>query len=167
MRDGGHDAVDAAFRDPPTTSEQILHPELFLDRDEPVVTKVETRPGAGWEKSATYAVGEFDLREVLRPLGDSTAETAARGWDGGEVRSWTRGADTMVAAVLAFDSSLDTGQACSALPQWYREVADADDAAGDTLRGDRDFFALRCDGDRVRFAIAPTARQAQEMVGQP
>ena len=166
-RDGGTDAVDKAFQDPPLTSEQILHPERYTERDDPVAVRVATAPPPAWKKSATYEFGEFDLLELLRPVGDDTAEAAAQGWDGGEVRSWVKGAQTTVAATLAFDSAADADEVCAALPTWYSAVADGVIARPGSMIGDRDAMALRCAGDRVHFALAPTRQSAKKLLPPP
>jgi hypothetical protein len=87
---GGWNAVDRLYRDPPASTEQILHPELYFDRrDEPgaVTLPGDTiAPGALTEGSW----GEFGTRLALAAtLADSTlAGTAASGWDGDRYALW-------------------------------------------------------------------------------
>lgn len=164
---GGHDAIDTAFEDPPTSTEQILHPDRYRDGDDPVDVPIRVRPGAGWRRASTYQFGEFDLDQILQPVGADTAAEAAEGWDGGTVRSWTAGDDTAVAAHLEFDSEEDAAQACDALPQWYASAADGTAIGSDTYRGDRDHLALRCAGARVHFALAPTPETARDLAPAP
>lgn len=166
-REGGYAAIDRAFTDPPTTSEQILHPERYQQRDEATAVKVRTRPGSGWKRSATYEFGEFDLREMLKPIGSETATAAAKGWDGGEVRSWVKGAQTAVAAVLVFDAQADADEACAAVQNWYSTVADGVVTDTGAMRGDRDFLAFRCDGDAVHVGLAPTQKRARDLAAAP
>lgn len=166
-REGGFDAVDAAFLDPPTSTEQIMFPDRYRDDDEPVKVTVEVRPGDGWRKAASYEFGAFDLDQLLQPLGDSTASEAADGWSGGAVRSWTRGNRTAVAAVLRFDSDDDAAQACAALPRWYVEVASGINIGDGTYQGDRDHFAFRCIGDGVHFALASRPETARKLTSAP
>ena len=163
--DGGFDAVDQAFRDPPTTTEQILHPERYRAGDDPIDIKVAANPGEGWQRAANFPLGEFDVQQLLDGLGDETAAAAAEGWGGGHIRSWHMGADTAVAAALTFDTQTDADEACAGIRNWYLEEADARTGDGDTLRGDRDHMAVRCDGDDVRFGLAPTAEIAATLAG--
>ena len=166
-RNGGSDAVDDAFADPPTSSEQILHPERYRERDDPVAVALRVRPGPGWRRASTYQFGEFDLEQLLQPLGDETAAAAAAGWDGGTVRSWSGDDGTAVAASLVFDSDEDAAQACDALPQWYGEVA-AGVATGEAMyQGDRDHLSLRCEGTRVLFGLAPSPQTARKLTAAP
>lgn len=166
-RAGGFEAVDAAFEKPPTSSEHILHPERYRDGDEPVDVTVKARPGPGWTAASTYQFGEFDLDQLLQPLGDDTATTAAEGWGGGAIRSWSRAGQTAVASRLVFDTREDADQACDALPRWYATVADGQTSASGSASGDRDHFAFRCFGETVDFALAPTPQTARKLTAAP
>lgn len=171
-RSDGFAAINNAFDDPPATSEQILHPERYLQRDEPVDTPVNARPPADWEAAATFAFGEFDLLEMFKDLGEDSAATAAGGWDGGEIRSWERGDDTVVAAALAFDSDGDAAEACDALGRWYVQIVGGRAVGPDTngtnfgeYATDADRLVVVCDGAQLRFGLAPTAALARDLAG--
>ncbi|HET7726691.1 MAG TPA: hypothetical protein VFK54_05125 [Candidatus Limnocylindrales bacterium] len=83
---GGWDAVDAAFADPPDTTEQILHPERA---DEPAVEvtfppDLASGMGQGWSEALQDTFGEFQLGVWLREAGLTSAEADAigEGWGG-------------------------------------------------------------------------------------
>jgi hypothetical protein len=159
---GGIEAVDKAFVDPPTTTAQILHPERYLAGIGAVEVTVSGSPGDGWEGPRTYTFGEFDLRELLVPLGRERAASAAAGWAGGMVAGWRRGGEDAVAVAFAFDSEPQMAQACDAVRDWYRSVASG---AGDgVLVGDRDVMAYVCEDGHVRFGIAPDAETAARLL---
>ncbi|MFO0611242.1 MAG: hypothetical protein U0414_01545 [Polyangiaceae bacterium] len=81
-RAGGFPQIDAAFADPPTTSEQILHPQKYLAGEGARLVK-EPRIPAGWSGVVTDVLGELDTRIILsRCLEKTTAHTAAAGWAG-------------------------------------------------------------------------------------
>ncbi len=74
---------DQQFRDlyknPPTTTEQILHPERFIERDEPSEVSCAVEKDVKWQNP----LGEYYLRLML--LGSMSYEEAsqnAQGWDG-------------------------------------------------------------------------------------
>jgi hypothetical protein len=82
--------VDAAYLDPPGTTEQILHLDKYLAR-EPADTPFEEPPetwlttlGAGWSVGTTDTLGEFLLRFWLTEHGVAAdvAADAAAGWGG-------------------------------------------------------------------------------------
>lgn len=87
MSDGGWEAVDAAFASPPASTEQILHPEKYLQAEAPlsvVVPDIADGLGDRWSAFDTNTMGEFQI-SVLLDEGDVSsrqAEQAAAGWGG-------------------------------------------------------------------------------------
>lgn len=77
----GYPGVDRVWLDPPGSTEQVLHPERYLERDHP--TRIEApRPPDGWRVLLSNVFGELGVRIVLEAHGDPSFETAAQGWDG-------------------------------------------------------------------------------------
>ncbi len=79
--DGGWAAINEAYRNPPLSTEQILHPEKYRAQPDPP-TKVELpklEPGEGWSEVGRNVIGEFQLGILLRRHG---GKGAAAGWDG-------------------------------------------------------------------------------------
>jgi hypothetical protein len=79
--DGGWKALDAAYREPPLSTEQILHPEKYRAQPDPP-TLVDLGPldaGCGWTEVGRNVVGEMQLGVMLRRHG---GKAAAEGWDG-------------------------------------------------------------------------------------
>lgn len=84
--EGGFDLVNDTWENPPTSTEQVLHPTRYLAGDEPQAVELETliEPlGVGWERLNENVFGEFFLREYLaQQLDADTANAAAEGWGG-------------------------------------------------------------------------------------
>jgi hypothetical protein len=79
--DGGWTALDAAYREPPLSTEQILHPEKFRAKPDPP-TLVDLGPldaGCGWTEAGRNVMGEMQIGVLLRRHG---GKAAAAGWDG-------------------------------------------------------------------------------------
>ena len=78
-------AVDAAFVKPPTSTEQIIHPERYLAGDDPVPIEI-TAPVAlrGFGSAHVTVWGELGFDLFLRTHGvdANTAAEAAAGWGG-------------------------------------------------------------------------------------
>ena len=76
----GWSALDEAFRNPPRTTEQILHPEKYFAREGPLPL-TPFRP-AGWRVKAENVLGELGTIIALEGFGTrlATAKAAARGW---------------------------------------------------------------------------------------
>jgi hypothetical protein len=84
---GGWDAVNAAYDQPPASTEQVLHPEKYVSDEQPADVAdpdVATAMGSGWEPVESSTVGEAMLGIWLAALGVSQADAdvAAAGWGG-------------------------------------------------------------------------------------
>lgn len=117
---GGFEAVDSALEDPPTSTEQILHPEKYTarQRDEPrevLLPEVLTAVGAGWQETVVDTVGEFDLRFMLNENGASNAEGGAAGWGGARYVLLENGDDAVVALSTVWDTPADA-------EEFYRQL---------------------------------------------
>lgn len=78
--DGGWKAVDEAYRNPPVSTEQILHPEKYRQKpDLPMIVDLgELKPGGAWKELGRNVLGEFQIAIMLGRQGSK----AAAGWDG-------------------------------------------------------------------------------------
>ena len=132
---GGWAAVDKAHADPPTSSEQVLHPERYLsvDRDRPtpvVIGGTTALTRAGFTPVAGDTLGEIIIRSRLaKALPTERAVAAASGWDGDRLLVFTRGADSVVAWMTAWDSAADAAEFADAMkaaePDAFAERRDA------------------------------------------
>jgi hypothetical protein len=121
---GGQQALDAAFRDPPRSTEQILHPEKYgLDEPRLVqVPDVEERLGEAWDDLDVQDVGEAWLLRLLDlELPSSDASDAAAGWDGGQYRAWTTGTATAVVLETLWDSEDEAEQFAEAVETYAQD----------------------------------------------
>jgi hypothetical protein len=185
-RRGGFAAVDEAWRAPPTSTEQLLHPEKFLAREAPLVVPLPTA-GQHPELSERFhdVMGEQTLRILFEEwLPAVTAVEAASDWGGDrlavfsddERRHWA------VAWHLRFDSPAAAERAfvafVRAAPLTERghdpraELASPSKAkqAGDKLCRPRDRqgpLALVRNGRDLGVTIGPFARSATGVVADP
>lgn len=88
QQEGGWQAVDALFEDPPWTTEQILHPEKYENREDardsrPV--ELEDALDGSWDQADRFPFGEFDVYNYLATIlnDESSARIAADGWGSG------------------------------------------------------------------------------------
>jgi hypothetical protein len=164
---GGWAAVDRAYRDPPTSTEQILHPARYLGRrDRPqqvTVADVRGRLGAGWGRGTEIGFGELDLRLLLASkLPQGTAEAAAAGWDGGRVRTFERAGRTALVLRTVWDSPAEASEFCGAMSRWASARFGA--SAARRWSGQGQHAALRCQGARVALLSAPDATTFQRLL---
>ena len=86
---GGESAVDAAFLDPPLSSEQVIHPEKYMSGESPVkivVPDISRTLGTGWKRINKNALGEFDLDVWFDQYGVTAGARAAEGWAGNTIQ---------------------------------------------------------------------------------
>jgi flagellar motor protein MotB len=82
-QDGGWKAIDAAFKNPPRSTEQVLHPERYFDGDDPLSVRLPAARPSGWDTIAEDTLGELYLRIYLEhKLDFEQAIPAAQGWGG-------------------------------------------------------------------------------------
>ena len=83
---GGWTAVNDAYVQVPRSTEQILHPQLYLAGDDPLpvtLPSITDALGDGWRVVYDAPVGEFILRLILETrIATSEATSAADGWGG-------------------------------------------------------------------------------------
>jgi hypothetical protein len=106
-RKGGWPAVDRAWKNPPTTSEQILHVEKWeahepaLDVPEPTGAQL----GAGWSVADRDTYGELGTRlAVAEWASDRDAKVAAEGWGGDRGVLFANGAQSAFAWKIRYDT---------------------------------------------------------------
>lgn len=81
----GAPAFDQIFRDPPLSTQEILHPEAYADTLRP--THPELPKQANVRLLASGDVGEFDYSAILRQFGDEAeGRRVASQWRGGAYR---------------------------------------------------------------------------------
>lgn len=78
--------VDDAFRNPPTSTAQILHPDEYMDGIQPVdvsLPDLSATLGSDWRRVGSSVLGELDTRVLLEQYGDNLeARQVAAGWNG-------------------------------------------------------------------------------------
>jgi len=140
---GGQAAVNQAFRQPPVSSEQVLHPEKYLAREAPVkVPAPDLGPvlGKGWEHVHQNTLGEFGVSVMLRQarLPAAVIGRAARGWGGDRFAMYHQKKTGKV--VLLWWTVWDSEQDAREFYEAYRRskgVADAGAAVFDLRQGKR------------------------------
>ncbi|HET9492843.1 MAG TPA: hypothetical protein VFR15_01280 [Chloroflexia bacterium] len=157
-------SVDQAMKDPPASTEQIMHPEKYLGgaRDEPKPAPVIPLTGtlnAGWTMNDNGTIGEFDLQIILDENGASDASRASEGWGGGNYAYYRHsgGDQSLLLVNTAWDSRADADEFEAAM----RETFAVSGEEGDFWSDGRRLFAIKRVGDNVWYG-ASTDRNALE-----
>ena len=119
---GGERAVDAALTEPPDTSEQVLFPELFQERQ----PRIEVPPPpADGEVIDEGVVGALFLFALLTTGGSavnqSDAFRAVEGWGGDWAVTWTTDELACMRADFVGDTEGDTEEIRTALTRWAED----------------------------------------------
>lgn len=149
--EGGWEAVNGAYEDIPTSTEQILHPEKYTSHEAPgamSLPDIAAQLGPGWKQSEDAVFGEFDVYNYLltslegQSGWDSVAQEAAAGWGVGRLASYTPddGARVVLHLSLQWDSPGDLSEFVDA----FLQVAGA--TAGQWWPSDSSISTVRWDG---------------------
>ncbi len=173
---GGYDLVNQAYADPPTSTEQILHPERYLSRDDAQMLELAddlTVLGGGYREVAVQPLGEFTLQLYLeQKIAGRDAARAAEGWDGGVVAVYhdeTRGALVMVSRLI-WDTSAEAQEFLAIAAQYGQAWAKGSPStvsgvltcwtASDVL------CVSRLDADETLVIRAPDQATVETLLGQ-
>jgi hypothetical protein len=162
--------ADRAFKDPPQSSEQIIHSEKYWDparRDAPKIVNLPdlaSALGPGWKQVATGTLGELTLA-VLAGLGpvdlastksaepQNWTNRAATGWGGDTYQHYVNGQRGLTVLVAVWDTQEDAAEFTTALkPLPGRSVTRHGDTAV-VLAGDAP-MAAEALADTVFLALA-------------
>jgi hypothetical protein len=108
--------VDAAFRDPPLSTEQIMHPDKYItNRDNPrpvPLPDISGSLGPKWQLINSDTMGEFDVRSWFDQYGGLiTARDTAAGWGGNTIQYYQGpGKNNVVVNMFAWDTAKDAGE---------------------------------------------------------
>ncbi len=154
--DGGWDAIDQLYANPPASTVEILVPERVGQA--PVAVPEPAAPGGSWVEARRDTFGAAELMFLFEAPGDDEGRAladplgAASAWAGGEYRLYVDGDATAVSLSLAaVEGGEDT--LCTAV----NDFVGAAQLAGAS--------AVRCDGSIVRLGVAPDAATAEAVVG--
>lgn len=137
---GGTAAVNAALASPPASSEQVLHPEKYPDKDPPQDLRFDaSRRLAGQTLVFEGVLGEFYMQSLFDP---ETSHQAAAGWDGDYYQLFRDhdGHRTLIWKT-AWDAPSDVDEFVAA---WKRRASGSLVARGNIFDGkDRDGISIR------------------------
>ena len=170
--EGGYELVDEAFASPPTTTEQILHPEKYLDGEVGEdVTVIDLAPvlGGEWVDTDENAFGEYIMSQLLMSenVDDDDAEDAAEGWNGDLYKVAGSGDSSAIVWQSSWDSDDDAEEFAETVAERESdrlgENADEDDGTY-TIGGDTGVVKIHVEDDAVTYVFAPDEAAAQSIM---
>jgi hypothetical protein len=167
------DFVNNMYADPPSSTEQILHPEKYFGtRDEPKTVDAEAlaaKLGSDWKVAYKNVLGEFSLNLLLNQfLSEERSKRSAAGWGGDQVLLLENGEGKNAVLVnTVWDTPDEATEFFQAMQVWlqhrYPNIPKTDETAiGFSLQNDNEIEAIRHEGANVRFVLGlPAAYAAQ------
>lgn len=132
LKAGGQTKLDAAYTDPPASTEQVLIPRRYLEGDKP---KPVTKPVADGKVTDDGEIGQLFLALMLRAeLSANVARTASEGWGGDHYVAWNEKGRTCMRMAFVMDTPADTAQLTEALTAWAAKRPGDAVATGTSLR---------------------------------
>jgi Zn-dependent peptidase ImmA (M78 family) len=176
---GGWNAVDQLYHNPPVDTEQILHPNLYPS-DKPItVTLPDLLPtlGTGWREVDRNIMGEWSTYLILADgdntnarLSTSAAQDAAAGWGGDEYVVLHN--DSANLTVFVMKTVWDTTDDASQFASSFQQYANARFGVNTTKQGDTSVWSysagyttLQLSGSTTIWITAPDAATAQTVAG--
>lgn len=162
---GGWATVNAAYSNPPQTTEHILHPDRYLMGEQPQVVDLPVLSdvlGVGWRQVGAGILGEYLTAYYLcQHVSDESATTAAEGWGGDRYKVYHNSSNAASVLVLrtVWDTAFDREEFVSA----YNAYADARSGSHSATRGDaitcwsgeKDYLCLIWDTDSTTVVLSP------------
>lgn len=158
-QDDGFDAVDEAYRNPPTTSEQILDPDAYREGEGGVTVTLPRLDVEGYELGEESVWGETALDAMLgQSIFASDARRAADGWGGDRYQIYFDGENVLFVFSYAGDTERDAEELHRALVAYTDAAISAEDFRFLTISGNQVVWILADDpeiGALARAALSP------------
>ncbi len=177
---GGYDAVDEAYQNPPVSTEQILHPEKYPN-DKPIQLELEDFSdilGVGWEEIDRNTLGEFYFYLLLGvpvnetwTLDEDQALEAAEGWGGDHYLVYhnTEKDQDVLISLSEWDSQSDAEEYWDAFTsyaakRWGNDFESTNNSFVWSLTNQS--IILKKQSNQVLWIIAPDEAVAQDLSNQ-
>ena len=118
---GGFAAIDAAYADPPTTTEQVSDLSRFDAQEAAIEVGLEDLALEGYELSEQGVWGQAGLQALFEQSLDGIASAAADGWGGDEYHVYWDGVDAVLVIEMVGDTAGDTEEMATAWSDFFDE----------------------------------------------
>ncbi len=156
---GGMAELNEAYERPPSTAEQLLHPESYRRSTQPIVVSNPDTVGSGMLVGESGTMGELWIRSFFNDsLGEAEMLQATTGWAGDIYTVWSRREGLALSSLFVMDSKQDAIELRDGLSHWALNVfalaAGRSDHKGVVFEGDGYVYVAQVD-DEVLFVASP------------
>jgi hypothetical protein len=175
---GGWAALDAAYTNPPVSTEQILHPEKYPDEVPNAVELPDLGAvlGNGWELYEDNVMGEWFTYLILgfgfdpsARISENSAAQAAEGWGGDRYQVFFNREEDLIAMALV--STWDTNQDAVEFSDTFGDYADArygvrniDESQYISWETSSEAVIFLLEGDQTIWISAPELETAESLL---
>jgi hypothetical protein len=169
QRGDSYNALNRAYRDLPVSTEQILHPEKYLNkpRDLPkpvLVPNLLPTLGAGWRQTDNTNLGELGIRAWFAQLGAAQPDVVAAGWGGDRFVFYQNGDPALGGqSALVFLTRWDTENDAAEFVANVQDRLSALPREGELWRDGGRTYALSRFGDRIAWIASTDPAAAQKL----
>jgi hypothetical protein len=146
----GQAGIDAAYLDPPMSTEQVITPEDF-GRDQPVAVELPPIDLDGYELEYESVWGELSFEIMFNQVLGSRSD-ASEGWGGDRYRVYFDGTEVVLVLAYVGDTESDAVEMEDALLDYLEETLDAA-RDGQTFQG-ADYGHVSRSSDSLIFVAA-------------
>ena len=166
--------VDQAYQNPPSSTEQILHPEKYFAGEEPInvdLPEVTSALGEGWQLADEDSLGEWKTylllgypADVKSSVPEETALLASQGWGGDQYQLYyhAENKQSVLAAQWVWDSAAEQSEFSAAfrtqLNERFRGGA-LDRGRGECWSANQQVTCLYSSGSRTLWLLAPAEKE--------
>lgn len=119
ISNGGPAAVDAAYSDPPISTEQIYHPARFAAREGVIEVELPELAVSGFSEIDSGTFGERIFRALLSEgVTSAQALQAATGWGGDTYRVLWNGSEVVLVLAFEGDDARDARELAETVGGW-------------------------------------------------
>ncbi|MGC4192532.1 MAG: Hvo_1808 family surface protein [Thermomicrobiales bacterium] len=172
---GGWDAVDDLYANPPVSTEQILHPDKYVSGEMPIEVQVSDPSAAlgdGWTVLDDDTFGEFQISILLDTsddISDDEAADAAAGWSGDRYVVVGNENDTAIYWDTVWDSEDDANEFAHTLIEREADRLGAsttslESGTGTAIVKDDETVHVVVDGMHVTYVSAPDEQTLNTVV---
>ncbi|MEM2969509.1 MAG: hypothetical protein QXR63_01075 [Candidatus Bathyarchaeia archaeon] len=161
---GGWESVNRAYGNPPTTTEQIMHPEKYFadeaskEVEAPVITE------EGWQRVKSERFGEYFILVMLEKWVPNEAVKAAEGWGGDNFTYYERGNDYLLTWNITWDSQEDASEFSISFQAMMNKVDAKEEAKNLWQKYDR-HLSLTLKENSTLIVISTDKALVQKIVG--
>lgn len=150
----GFQAIDDAYVNPPTTTEQVMHADKYAAREPAIAVDLSDTPIDGYTTVEESTWGELLFNVMFtQALGSATAATAAAGWGGDHYRLMWNGTDVVFVLRYVGDTEQDAVEMEAALSDYVTSAMGLVAGRGGRFTGD-EYAYLSRDGAGILFVVA-------------